>query len=94
MAFLRANFGPLGGQSKRGSAPQMWTYKTDDALATVDTSGYFDNISDILEVGDTIRVIVPISGTPTAGGDHIVMSNAAGVVDVSDAAALTVTDSD
>lgn len=94
MAFLRANLTPIGGQSTKGVAPQMWSYKTGDASATLDTSGYFNEVSTLLFVGDLILVVVPISGTPTSAGWHMVMSNASNVVDVSDITALTLTDTD
>ena len=37
MAFARAGWNPIGGMSKRGSAPQMWSYTTTDSLATMNT---------------------------------------------------------
>ena len=40
MAFARAGWNPIGGMSKRGSAPQMWSYTTTDSLATMNTSAY------------------------------------------------------
>ena len=45
MAFARAGWNPIGGMSKRGSAPQMWSYTSADAIATVNTSGYFNSVS-------------------------------------------------
>lgn len=54
MAFNRDNFGPIGNVSKRGNAPVMWGYKSADAIATVNTSGYFDSVSDLVTVGDMI----------------------------------------
>ena len=98
MAFLRANLNAAGGQSKRGSAPQLWTYWTDDAHATVDTSGYFNSASDILNIGDIIYVVVvddPAAVTSvTTYGTHIVLSNTGSVVDVSNVTVGTVTDTD
>ena len=40
--------------SKRGNAPSMYTYTSADAIATVNTSGYFNDLSDTLAVGDII----------------------------------------
>jgi len=94
MAFLKANFAPAGANSTRGRTPGLFTYKTADSAATVDTSGYFNEVSQMLEVGDIIYRVTPLSGTPTAVGQHVVMSNASGVVDVSDTTALTLTDTD
>lgn len=58
MAFLKANFGPLGGQGHRGKAPQMFSYQSaTDNLATVKGSGYFDEVADMLEAGDVILFV-------------------------------------
>ena len=51
MAFARAGWNPIGGMSKRGSAPQMWSYTTTDSLATMNTSAYFNSVSDEVKVG-------------------------------------------
>lgn len=91
MAFARAGWNPIGGMSKRGSAPQMWSYTSADAIATVNTSGYFNSVSDEVKVGDL--VYVHDSNTPTASL-VIILSNASGVVDVSDGTAITVADAD
>jgi hypothetical protein len=91
MAYSETGLQPIGGQSKAGSAPQMWSYSSADAIATVNTTGYFNNASDLLKVGDLIYVYD--SNTPTASL-VIVLSNASGVVDVSDGTAIAVTDAD
>ena len=69
----------------------MWSYTTTDAIATVNTSGYFNDASDLLKVGDLMYVYD--SNTPTASL-VIVLSNASGVVDVSDGTSIAVTDAD
>jgi hypothetical protein len=91
MAFNRENFGPIGNTSKAGSAPVMWGYKSADAIATVNTAGYFNGVSDVVTVGDIIYCYD--TATPTASL-VVVLSNAAGVVDVSDGQAITVADTD
>ena len=91
MAYTKDNLQPIGGQAKAGNAPQMWSYKSADAIATVNTSGYFNTASDSLKVGDLIYVYD--SNTPTASL-VVVLSNASGVVDVSDGQAITVADAD
>lgn len=89
MAFDSAGLNAAGGQSKAGNAPQMWTYTTTDAAATVDTSGYFNSIASILKVGDLIYRVTTSSGSVSTAGFHVVMSiSAAGVVDVADAQAV------
>jgi hypothetical protein len=74
-----------------GVAPRLWVYTSEDAIATVNTAGYFNDASDLLTVRDIIFAID--TNTPTS---HIisVLSNASGVVDVSDGLAITETDSD
>lgn len=99
MAFDITNLAPLGNNSKRGRASQHWAYATLDAPATVDTSGYFNSVSGLLDVGDVIHRVtwstaIGTGGTVASYGTHIVLSNAAGVVDVSDETNLTETDTD
>ena len=73
--------------------PQMWTYTTTDAKTVVDGAGYFNSVSDDVTVGDLIYSYASTGGTATATL-HIVLSNASGVVDVSDGTAIAVSDSD
>ncbi len=98
MAFIDGNLALIGnhGVSK---APRRWGYKTEDVHAVVDTAAYFNNASDRLKVGDIIDVVVvtnlDASNEAVATyGKHIVLSNAAGVVDVSDVTVGVVTDTD
>ena len=95
MAFSSTGFQPIGGQSKAGNAPQVWSYTTTDSAATVDTSGYFNTVASLVKVGDIIWRVTTSSGSVSTAGQHVVMSvSAAGVVDVSDTTALTVTNTD
>lgn len=84
--------------SKPGAAPSIFTYRTTDTAADVDTAGYFDSVREQLRIGDLIyRVTVDGNGALVTAGFHTVKdkpaSNAAGV-DVTDTLALTVTDTD
>ena len=80
MAYNIDGLSPAGAQSKAGDAPQMWTYKSADAKATVAASGYFNSVSSVLKVGDLVMIYD--TATPAASL-HIVLTNsAAGVVDV------------
>lgn len=100
MAFDIANFGPLGGQSRRGKAPMWWTYTTTDAHTAVDAAGYFNGgvayagVYNHLEIGDVIYVCVTSTGSLSTAGVHIVKDKASGTVDVANVTAFTVTDSD
>jgi len=75
-----------------------WHYITADTPATVDTVGYFNSAAEILNVGDIVLVVqadsVTAPTTVTAAGHHIVNSNDGAIVDVTDATALSVTDTD
>jgi len=95
MPFVADNFVTVGGQMKAGNAPQVFAYQTTDAAATVDSSGYFNAVASILKPGDIIFRTTFSAGSPSTAGMHLVMSvSAAGVVDVADTTALTVTNTD
>jgi hypothetical protein len=91
MAYSATGLNSAGGQSKAGNAPQIWTYTSADAIATVNTSGYFNDASSLLKVGDIIFVYD--SATPTMSITFVV-SNASGVVDITDGLTVTATDTD
>ena len=90
MAFSSSGWNVIGA-AKKGNAPSMYTYTSADAIATVNTAGYFNDLSDTLAVGDVI--FVHDSATPTMS-IVVVLSNAAGVVDVSDGTTVSVADAD
>lgn len=86
----------LVGPDGNSHAGRIWKYMTEDALADIDDSGYFNNVSDLLNIGDEIHVIVitDLSADPIAvadAGKLIVLTNASGVVDTSNETAFTVT---
>ena len=85
MAFNRDGWIPIGGQSKKGTAPQVFSYTTADAVADVNTED--------VAVGDVIIAVTSTGGT-LASSLHTVASNAAGVVDVTDGTTIAQTDTD
>lgn len=91
MAYDVTGLQPIGGQAKAGNAPQMWSYSTTDAIATVNTAGYFNSAADLLKVGDLMYVYD--SNTPTSTL-VVVLSNDGTTVDVSDGTTLALTDTD
>lgn len=94
MAYSTDGFGALAGQGRAGDLPALYVYTTTDAHTDVDGSGYFNTLSDTLKVGDMIMVHGSTGGTRTVTM-HIVVSNASGVVDVSNGTVIgVVTDSD
>ena len=91
MAYSKDGLNLIGGGGKAGSAPQVGTYTSTAAIATVNTAAYFNSASTLLNVRDIMFIVD--SNTPTL---HIVsvLSNASGVVDISDGTAVAETDSD
>ena len=92
MAFSATGWATVGA-SKRGNAPSVYTYSTADAIADINTSGYFNTLANSLSVGDLIYCFSSTGGTPAA---HLVwvVSNSSGVVDVTNGQVITATDSD
>jgi hypothetical protein len=87
MAFNAANLTQLA----HGNGFALWHYKSADAIATLNTAAYFDDASDMLSVRDVI--ICVDTNTPTT--DIVsVLTNASGVVDVSNGLAITEADAD
>lgn len=88
MAFSLSNLQRVGPQNR--NAPSLFTFAdTGSTLAAIDASGYMNTATDILKVGDVIF------GTGSNGyGIFVVVSNSAGVVDLSNATAVGSIDSD
>jgi hypothetical protein len=93
MAFSSTGFNTIGGQSKAGNAPSIYTYTSTDAQSVIRASGYFDSISSILKVGDLIFCYSATGGTPVMSTAYV-NSNASGVVDITDGVTVTATDTD
>ena len=85
-----------------GNAPRIWTYKTEDTIATVDGADYFveDGIAvRNFELGDVIfvSVVTNIGASNEALADHgyvVVNSVSTTSVDTTNETASTTTDSD
>ena len=87
MAYSASGLTRIGGDSN-GS---VWRYSTTDAIATINTAGYFNSAANMLSVRDLI--IVCDTNTPTTNF-CTVLSNTGTVVDVSDGTAVAETDGD
>tara|TARA_R110002020_G_scaffold100255_4_gene237217 strand:- start:2679 stop:2942 length:264 start_codon:yes stop_codon:yes gene_type:complete len=87
MAYSASGLHKIGG----ASGVNLWIYQTTDAIATVNTAGYFNNSANMLNVRDLI--IVQDTNTPTTSFVSV-LSNTGTVVDVSDGTAVAETDSD
>ena len=93
MAFSRTGWNPIGGQSKKGTAPQIFTFITTDAIGTVDGVNYFNDVATDVSVGDIIISVTSTAGT-LASSIHTVVSNTGTVVDVSNGTTIAQTDGD
>lgn len=98
MAFTRENFAPAGGQSARGKAPQQFTYKSTDTPAQVRFAGYFNEVGNLLELGDSIYYVqvnsLSAPTSVTAIHQFTVVNKAGAVVDVNDGVSQAITDTD
>ena len=92
MAFSANGFVTIGA-AKSGNAPSIYAYSTPDAIADVNTAGYFNTLAQTLKVGDLIYCVTS-TGTTAVATLVYVLSNAAGVVDVNDGTTLANTDTD
>lgn len=92
MAYSATGFSTIGA-SKAGNSPAIYAYKTTDAIADVNTTGYFNALANVLSVGDLIYCVTSTGSTAVATLVYV-LSNSAGVVDVNDGTTLANTDSD
>jgi hypothetical protein len=92
MPFLADGFNTHGA-SKSGNAPSVHTYSTADAIADVNTTGYFNAIASLLRVGDIIFCYTSTGGT-AAMSIVWVNSNTGSVVDVTNGTTVDATDGD
>lgn len=79
--------------SKRGNAPSIYAYKTTDAVADVNTEGYFNALARTLAVGDLVYLVTS-TGTTAVASLAVVRSNTGTVVDIDNGTVLSATDSD
>ncbi len=80
MAFTSLNFGAIGPTSTL-SIPRMWAYAHDsDNVTAIKASGYFDDLSDRLHVGDTILLnCLDDAATPASRVNSTYLMRVAGV---------------
>jgi N-acetylmuramic acid 6-phosphate (MurNAc-6-P) etherase len=89
MAFTPASLTRLAG----ASGVSLWHYSTADTLADLNTAGYFNSASNMLNINDVIIAVTETGGTPVVSHTYV-NANASGVVDVVNGVAITNTDSD
>ena len=93
MAFSASGLNSVGGQSKSGAAPAIWTYTSTDAQSVIRASGYFNSVASVLKVGDIIFCYSATGGTPVMSTAYV-NSNTGSVVDITDGVTVTATDTD
>ena len=89
MAYTPASLTRLAG----ASGVSLWHYSTEDTVATVNTSAYFNDAHDMLRLNDIILCVSSTGGTPVVSQLYV-NSNSSGVVDVTDGVVVTATDTD
>jgi len=87
MAYAASGLTRLAGSS----GGNLWWYSTTDAIATINSAGYFNDAANMLAVRDVI--IVSDTNVPTTSFVNV-LSNTGSVVDVSDGTAIAETDGD
>lgn len=91
MAYSTSNPPRLETQAIAGR--RTWSYESADAIATVNTSGYFSNGAALgMKVGDIVRV--RDTATPTETIAVVIDVTAGGQADISDGTSVSVTDTD
>lgn len=88
MAFSLDGLVPM---SSSANGPRHWNYTTEDPIATVNTAAYFNDASDLLQIRDIIWVFD--TNVPTTNICSV-LTNASGVVDISDGTPISETDTD
>ena len=88
MAFNAANLTRMAG----ASGVSLWHYTSADSIATVNSAGYFNGASSMMNIRDVI--IVVDSNTPTTNLAKVLKNTSAGVVDISNGTAIVETDGD
>lgn len=89
MAYDASNLYCISGAT--GDAPRLWSYYSSaDAIADMNTAGYFNNASTQLNAYD----ILLIRDSANVMTISFVNSNSGGVVDIVDGLTITATDTD
>lgn len=71
----------------------IWHYSTADAIATVNTAGYFNDAAGMIKKNDYMILVTSTGGTP-AVSHAFCNANDGSTVDIVDGVAITATDTD
>ena len=73
MAFTKKNFG--GNLGAGSDTAKLYLYKTADTKAATIASGYFNDLVNILKVGDMINTVTDTGTTPRAYALYVATNN-------------------
>ena len=90
MAFSATGWATIAA-GKSGNAPALYSYKSADTQATINTAGYFNSIASILKVGDVIFIYD--TTTPSLVISYV-NANDGSTVDIADGTTVSATDTD
>ena len=94
MAYATSNPPKLLVQNLGGGIPNIWTYASTDAAATVDAANYITNGGSLgLKVGD-LMFVTDTDASPVITTLHQVSATGDGTTDLNDLTTITQTDSD
>jgi hypothetical protein len=89
MAYTASSLTRVAG----ASGFSIWHYSTADTIATVNTSGYFNDAANMIAKNDYMIVVTSTGGTPVVSHAYC-NSNDGSTVDIINGVAITATDSD
>ena len=90
MPYDSAGFNTIAA-NKSGNAPSLYSYRSTDTQATINTAGYFNALASILKVGDVIFIYD--ATTPSLVITYV-NQNTGTVVDIADGTTVSATDTD
>ena len=94
MAYSTSNPPKLMVQALGGNGPNIWSYASTDAAATVDAANYITNGGSLgMKVGDLVYVM-DTDASPVIVTLHQVSATGDGTTDLNDLTTITQTDSD
>ncbi len=90
MAFDSAGWNTIAA-NKAGNAPSLYSYKSADTQATMNTAAYFNAVASIVKVGDVMFLYD--TTTPSLVISYV-NSNNGTTVDIADGTTISATDTD
>lgn len=91
MAFSSTGWNTIAA-NKSGNAPSLFSYKSADTQATMNTAAYFNEVTSLVKVGDVLFLYD--TTTPSLVITYVNSNTSAGVVDIADGTTVSATDTD